>query len=144
MRWILIALLASTLGGVSVAFASGLNVDSARVTVFKNTLASPTLTTALTTSSITAGGSAGATATLAGYAGTPSGTVTFTVYTDSTCTTPHAIPLNQVAVSVPTTSSNLVTFAAAGTYYWNAAYSGDGYNQPSFDCLATPLTVTAP
>jgi hypothetical protein len=143
VKWVLIVLLVTTLSGAGVAYASSLNVSSASVTVFKNTLVSPTLSVAPVETSIAAGGSASATATLSGYVGTPTGTVTFTVYTDSGCTTLHPTPSNVVTVTAPVTTSNSVTFATAGTYYWLAAYSGDGYNQPALSpCSSTGLTVT--
>ena len=144
MKWILAALLVTTLGGAGVAYASSLTVSSARVTVFKNTLGSPTLAVAPVETSIPVNTSASATATLGGgYVGSPTGTVTFTVYTDSGCTTLHPTPSNVVTVTGLVTTSNPVTFATAGTYYWLASYSGNGYNQPATSpCSATALTVT--
>ncbi len=142
VKWVLVVLLVATLSGAGVAYASSLNVSSASVTVFKNTLVSPTLAADPVETSISAGGSASATATLSGYVGTPTGNVTFTVYTDPGCTTLHATPANVVAVTAPVTTSNSVTFAVDGTYYWRAAYSGDGYNQPALSpCSSTALTI---
>src|SRR5262249_3140009 len=48
----------------------------------------PTIATTLSSSSITVGASAHDSATLSGATGTAGGTVTYTVYTDNTCTTP--------------------------------------------------------
>jgi len=142
VKWILVALVVSTLGGAGVAFASSLGVASSHVTVFKNTLQPTTTTTSLPVPSITAGSSAQASASLSWSATVaPGGSVTYTVYTDSGCATLFATA-GTVSVSagiVP--DSPLVLFNTAGNYYWKAAYSGDGYNQPSFDCLATPLVV---
>lgn len=142
MKWILIAVVVATLSGAGVAFASSLSVDSDNVTVFKNTLASPTLTVTPSVPTIAAGGSATAAATLSAYGITPTGTVTFTVYTDASCATLFATPENVVAVSVPVTTSNAVTFATAGSYYWLASYSGDGNNQPVTSACSTALVVS--
>lgn len=143
MRWILIALLAATLGGVGVAFASSLNVSSARVTVFKNTLEATTLTTSLPVPTITAGSSAQASATLGWTAAVaPSGSVTYTVYTTAGCTGLFATAGTVTVTGGVVPNSSMVPFPTAGSYYWRAAYSGDGYNQPRADCMATPLTVT--
>lgn len=142
VRWILIAVLASSLAGVGVAFASSLSVSSARVTVFTNTLASPTVTTSLTASTIPVTSSAGAIATLSGTAGTPSGSMTFTYYPTSNCSGPPVAPPDVVSVTGLVTNSTPVTFTTAGSYYWKSAYSGDGYNQPAAHCLGTPLVVT--
>ncbi|HTL83865.1 MAG TPA: hypothetical protein VL856_01690, partial [Acidimicrobiia bacterium] len=66
------------------------------------------------------------TATLAGTVGgpTPTGSITFNAYSDSTCTT-------QVSTSTKTVSgfgdytSDAYTTTAAGTIYWIASYTGD-------------------
>lgn len=142
MKWILAAVVVATLSGAGVAFASSLSVDSDNVTVFKNTLASPTLTTAPSVPTLTTGGSTTATATLDAYGITPTGTVTFTIYTDDMCTTPFATPANVVPVLVPVTTSDSVTFGTAGSYYWLASYSGDGNNQPATSACSTALVVS--
>lgn len=145
MRWILIALLAATLGGVGVAYASSLNVSSARVTVFKNTLEATTTTTSLPVSTIAEGGSALASASLGWTAAVaPGGSVTYTVYTTAGCTGLFATAGTVTVTAGVVPDSSLVPFPVAGTYYWHAAYSGDGYNQPSAHCMTTPLTVTPP
>lgn len=75
---------------------------------------------------VTVGATVTDTATLAGTNGgpTPTGTVTFNAYSDSTCTT-------QVFTSTKTVSgfadytSDPYTTTAAGTIYWIASYTGD-------------------
>ena len=94
------------------------------------TKASPSITTALSAGSITAGATANDTATLSGAAtSTGSGTVTYSYYTNNTCST-GTVTVNTVTVStggaVPNSSS--VTFGSAGTFYWQASYSGDANN----------------
>jgi hypothetical protein len=67
-------------------------------------------------------------ATLVNATPTAGGNVTYTVYTDAMCTMTFAN-----AGTVPVTNgivpdSNLVTFNSAGTFYWQAVYSGDQFN----------------
>jgi hypothetical protein len=121
--------------------------------------AGPGSTTATTvSSSLSGGGSSGAAvsvptgtavtdqATLSGTnASEATGTVTYNVYSQSNCsglvgggtaepiTTPGTLP-----ASAPVSLNN------AGTYYWQASYSGDTYNHSSIgSCGAEIETVTA-
>jgi parallel beta-helix repeat protein len=102
--------------------------------------ATPTVTTTVTPPSITIGGSATDLATVSGGS-SPTGTVTYTAYSDSACTT-----LVFTSAGVPLgTSSAAFTPTATGTYLWIASYSGDGNNNPvTTTCGATNevLTVT--
>ncbi len=88
-------------------------------------------------------------ATLMGAnASSGTGTVTYTVYSNSGCTTVvntgTAKPITK-AGTLP--ASNPVTLATAGTYYWQASYSGDTKNLPSKSMCGTTgevETVTNP
>ena len=93
--------------------------------------ASPSTTTALSSSSVVVGSPATDTASLSnGY--NPSGTITFTVYSDSACTQAVSGYSSQVSVSGNGPySSAPFTPTSAGTYYWTAAYSGDHNNNPA-------------
>ena len=108
----------------------------------------PTITTALSSSTIVAGGSAYDSATLSGATTDAGGTVTYTLYADSSCSTLSTVPALNETVNVdngaiPHTSA--VTFANAGTYYWQAVYSGDNSNGAATSpCTSEPLSVTAP
>ena len=102
--------------------------------------ASPSISTTLSASSITVGGTAHDTSALSGAAtSTGAGTVVYSYYTNNTCTT------GQVAVNtvtVPTSgivpNSNAATFNSVGTFYWQAVYSGDTNNNgASSPCTAT-------
>ena len=91
----------------------------------------PTLTSSATAGPVAAGTTITDTATLAGAAAGAAGTLTFTAYSDSGCTT-------QVYSGTATVSGN-GEYAPAGfapqqdgTYYWTASYSGD----PSTGTLA--------
>ncbi len=105
----------------------------------------PKLKLTLSVRSVTVGGSAYASATLAKATSTASGTVTYTVYSDDTCTT-NPIAAGTVAVTdggVP--SSNTLPFNTAGTFYWEAAYSGDSANAPTTsDCIEFDVDKATP
>ena len=88
----------------------------------------PMIATALSQSSVLHGAPVNDTATLSGATSDAGGTVTYTAYTNSTCTA-GAQAAGTVTVSdgvVP--ASNSITFNTAGTYYWQATYSGDANN----------------
>ena len=83
-------------------------------------------------------------ATLSGATADAGGTVTYTVYSDSECSTRFA-DAGTVSVdngSVP--NSSPVTFNAPGTYYWQASYSGDDNNQPALSTCTDEKLVVAP
>ena len=75
---------------------------------------------------------------------TAGGTVTYGVYSNSTCTS-TVVSAGTVTVTngvIP--DSNPVALAGLGTYYWNAAYSGDALNQPSTNSCSEVETVALP
>ena len=93
-------------------------------------MASPTITTALSSGTITAGNTAYDTSNLTGDVGdTGAGTVAYSFYTTNTCST-GLVAVN--TVTVPTSgnvpNSSTVTFNSVGTFYWQAVYSGDANN----------------
>ena len=84
------------------------------------------------------------TAVLTGATATAGGTVTYTVYTNNTCTT-GAIPAGVVTVTngvVP--NSNPVTFPTAGTFFWQAVYSGDPNNLGATSVCTCEALVVSP
>ena len=99
----------------------------------------PTLTTALNQTSIAAGGTDFDTATLNGFAapGGSSSTVTYTVYSNNTCTqNPRgagSLPVDESTGAVP--NSSTLSFPTAGAFYWQAAFSGDANNNPTTEQL---------
>jgi hypothetical protein len=100
---------------------------------------SPTLATLLPQASIQTGGSTHDSATLTGATANAGGTVTYAVYTSSTCATQAAgVQPSPAAVTVTNghvPESANVTFPTAGTFYWRASYSGDaGNNTASSPC----------
>ena len=87
------------------------------------------------------------TATLSGAnASTATGTVTYSVYSDSGCTTVVS-PGTAQSIATPGTlpASSPVTLDTPGTYYWQASYSGDSANSASMStCGSEVETVTRP
>jgi len=84
-------------------------------------------------------------ATLTGdNAATATGSVTYTVYSDSGCTTSAADggTVTVTAGSVP--DSNPVSLATPGTYYWQASYSGDGNNDPATSTCGDETETVSP
>jgi hypothetical protein len=96
--------------------------------------------------SVTAGTAVTDSATLSGdNANSATGSVTYNVYSDRACT-----KLVKGGAAQPITTpgtlpgSAAVTLATAGTYYWQAAYSGDTRNLASDSpCGSETVTVTA-
>ena len=84
-------------------------------------------------------------ATVTGGLGTPSGSVTFSWFTNSTCTTPAAatstpVPLDATGAADGTAFA--FTPGTSGSFAFQAAYSGDGtYTASTGPC--EPLTVTS-
>ncbi len=107
--------------------------------------ASPTLTTALNSSSIAAGGTDFDTAALSGFApGGTASTVIYTVYSNNACSlnarTAGSVAVNESTGAVP--NSNTLSFPTAGTFYWQASFSGDANNSATkSSCSSEPLTV---
>ena len=101
-------------------------------TVVSAASSAPTISTRLSAGTIAAGSSAYDTASLSGGT-SPTGTVTYSVYTDSRCSnTASGLQPSPAAVTVGSgtavPNSAGVTFPTPGTYYWHAAYSGDSNN----------------
>ncbi|HJV09829.1 MAG TPA: hypothetical protein VJ653_09105 [Acidimicrobiales bacterium] len=113
------------------------NRDSVITTVAK---ASPTIAT-----QASAGGPVGSTsvtdrATLTGGSN-PSGTVTFRLFGDSSCTVEAFTSTTGLTGSVAV--SEAFTPQRAGTYYWTARYNGDVANNPATSpCQAPDESVT--
>ncbi|MDP1806093.1 MAG: hypothetical protein Q8K72_13060, partial [Acidimicrobiales bacterium] len=110
---------------------SACNAPNQSVTITK---ASPTLS-----AQASAGGLLGApvrdVATLSGGA-KPTGTVTFRLFSDSTCATQVFTSTN--ALSGLSATSNWFTPAAAGTYWWTALYNGDANNNAAGSACQAP------
>src|SRR5262249_52626499 len=98
--------------------------------------ASPSIATSLSPGSISVGGSAHDSATLSGATAAAGGTVSYTVFTTSACSTQAPAAQQPVPATVTVTGglvpdSAPVSFPGAGTFFWQAAYSGDANNNAS-------------
>ena len=121
------------------SFTSGCNDEP--VAVAPN---SPTITTLLSQSSVNVGTKVHDSATLSGVTGDASGTVTYSVYSDSECTTKVADGGTVDVTDGAVPNSNDVTFNTPGTYYWQASYSGDGNNGSALSACTDEKLVVAP
>ena len=91
--------------------------------------ASPSITTQASPTTGTVGVqlTAGDTATFVN-AYNPTGSVTFTLYSDSACTVSTGLTGSGTISNGSATFSGSFTPTAAGTYYWKASYAGDANN----------------
>lgn len=105
-------------------------------TQFTIPLATPALSTAVYPSTVAVGGAASDAATISG-GNDPTGTITFTAFSDSACSTEVFSSTASVNGDGVYTSVQF-TPSAAIAYYWEASYSGDANNQ------ATAPTCRAP
>jgi hypothetical protein len=74
------------------------------------------------------------------------GTMTYTVYSDATCSTVFASGGVKTVVNGTVPDSNPVTMSQTGTFHWIAAYSGDtttGNAASSSNCVDETVMVTA-
>ena len=85
-------------------------------------------------------------ATLTGNnASSAGGSVTYSVYSDNECSDLVASGGTETVSAGVVPSSSSVSLSAAGTYYWQASYSGDTYNDTSVSpCGSEVETVSAP
>lgn len=118
------------------------------VTIHVNGIAT-TLTTVLSASSITAGGSVSDQATVHGAPTGAGGTISYKVYSDSNCGTlvTDATPISNTVSDGSAPASKSIQFASAGNFYWQAAYSGDPNTSTlgsTSTCTDEKLTVNAP
>ncbi len=106
-------------------------------------VATPTLSTTATSGAV--GGTISDTASITGGS-SPTGTVTFKAYSNSTCTT-LAYTSDPVTLSGGQASASFAP-TTAGSYYWRATYSGDAANDSvTSACNLDPnetSTVAAP
>lgn len=111
---------------------------------FTNThdVSSPALSTVLSSNSVNIGGSVHDSATLSGATADAGGSVTYTVFSDSSCTTSVASGGTKTVTNGVVPNSDSVTFNSAGTFYWQAVYSGDANNSgATSDCTTEQMVV---
>jgi hypothetical protein len=79
-------------------------------------------------------------AALTGASADAGGTVTYTVYSDNQCTKDARDAGTKTVVNGAVPDSNALVFNSAGTFFWQAHYSGDANNNPA-DSVCTDETV---
>jgi hypothetical protein len=104
------------------------------------TPASPGITTSQQPANVTAGSSVADQATVTG-GDNPTGTVTFSLYNNNSCTGSPLFTDTETLTSGSATS-RAHTATAAGTDYWTASYNGDANNNPVTSACGEPVTIT--
>ena len=117
----------------------------------------PTPTATSTTTNLSGGGQSGTSITVAPStsvtdqaavsgvdAGQATGTITYSVYSDSNCTKLVTGGTSQ-SISSPGSvpASSAVSLTQPGTYYWVASYSGDPGNNPSASSCGSEVETVA-
>src|SRR5213078_2556750 len=102
----------------------------------------PTIATTLSKTSGAIGDSVHDSATLSGATSDAGGTVTYTVYTDNACTLGARDAGTKTVTNGVVPDSDALAFNSAGTFYWQAVYSGDGNNNGASSlCTSEQLVV---
>ena len=103
----------------------------------------PSIATTLSATSVPVGSTVHDSAALSGATADAGGTVTYTVYTDDQCSAGARDAGTKTVTNGSVPDSDALTFNNAGTYYWQASYSGDDNNKPATSpCQSEQLVVT--
>jgi hypothetical protein len=122
------------------------NPDKLPGTTFVCTQCATAVATKLSSTLVSANSPITDSATVVGAsgAGTATGKVTFTVYSDSHCQLPVAGKAQSVSLTTGSATTSPITLPP-GTYYFQAQYFGDSNNEPAISaCGSEVLTVQAP
>ena len=121
------------------------NPDKLPNTVFVCSTCTSTVTTKLSSTVVPEGAAITDSATIVGAspAGTATGKVTFTVYSDTHCVLPVAGQSQSVTVATGGATTAPITLPA-GTYYLQAKYSGDVNNFPGTSACGSEVLTVAP
>ena len=118
---------------------------SVACTFTNHTKLNPSVTTTLSNlGPISIGTSVYDTATITGATAGAGGTITYKLYSDATCTTEidDLTPTPNTVTNGAAPNSDSHQFNSAGTFYWQAAYSGDADNNPATSvCTSETLLV---
>ena len=144
--WLFTMLSCSAGGSVSGQTATiTLTAGQAVTCTYTDTKAATvSIATTLNATSIGVGKTVHDSAVLTGATGSAGGTVTYSYFAGGSCggsATQVGSPVTVVSGVVPDSAS--VTFGSAGSYSWNAVYSGDG-NNIGATSACEPLTVVPP
>ena len=104
----------------------------------------PSIATTLSAGIIEVGGTVHDSATLTGATATAGGTVTYTVYTNDTCTAGAQSAGTKTVTNAVVPDSDPITFNQTGNFYWQAVYSGDANNEAATSACTSELLVVTP
>jgi hypothetical protein len=121
------------------------NPDKLPSTVFVCTTCASAVTTKLSSTVVPAGTPITDSATVVGAspAGTATGKVTFTVYSDPHCQLPVAGQAQSVSLITASATTSPIALPA-GTYYFQAQYFGDANNEPGLSACGSEVLTVAP
>jgi hypothetical protein len=106
--------------------------------------ASPSIATTLSATSVAIGTAVHDSSTLTGASATAGGTVTYTVYSDSACSLNAQSAGTKTVTNGVVPDSNAITFNSAGTFYWQAVYSGDTNNNGATSTCTSEIVTVNP
>lgn len=101
----------------------------------------PSISTLLSDTSVSIGTTVHDSSTLTGKTADAGGTVAYKVYTDSSCTQLLQNAGTKTVTNGVVPDSNGVTFNNAGTFYWQAVYSGDAKNNGATSVCTDEIVV---
>jgi hypothetical protein len=105
----------------------------------------PSIATTLSAGTVTAGASVHDSAALSGATASAGGSVTYTVYTNNTCTAGAQGAGTKTVTNGLVPDSDTVLFNTPGDFYWRAVYGGDTNNAAATSlCTSEHLVVNAP
>lgn len=140
----------TSLGAAGLSYIVRYNGDSDNApsegtcTALVATAPNVSISTDLSSSTIRVGTFVHDTATLNNETASASGTVTYTVYTNSSCTAGAQSAGSKTVSSGSVPNSDSIQFNTPGTYYWQAVYSGDQHNAAATStCSSEKLRVFA-
>lgn len=97
-----------------------------------------------TTTAVLAGTSVTQSATLSGATANAGGSVAYNVYSNNSCTTLWQAAGTKTVTNAAVAASDAVAFNIAGSYWWQAVYSGDVNNTPATSsCNALSVIATS-
>jgi hypothetical protein len=148
--WTLKSLTCTTSGSGTSATPSGATVDITMAgggivdcTYTNHINLTPEIATTLSDTSVSVGATVHDSATLTGATANAGGTVTYTVYTNDSCTDNPRDAGTKTVTNGTVPDSNALTFDSAGDFYWQAVYSGDANNTGATSvCTSEHLVVT--
>ncbi len=111
-------------------------------TYTNHTNVGPAISTTLSASSVSIGDPVHDSATLSGETSGAGGTVTYSAYTDAACTQNQRGAGTVTVTNGVVPDSGVLSFDHAGTFYWQAVYSGDADNNGATSpCTSEQLVV---